>query len=212
MEDRTGEDRTGLATKGQWDTPLVGRVRDGLAAHARAEAIRTASAADLQELGTRLSFAEILRRNGDRYASHVASVPTLKPIHINGLASIRNQAEDAEAEVFNWWTERAPEPDPVTVADLAARLVDSGLFEPPADLPEVEGPCDGLAIAAGYRFLGDTRGTKRPDTSRGTPHAIFLRESDLTLWVRVRALRFAGELQGYSGPPVAEVLGTRAKV
>jgi hypothetical protein len=203
--------KTGLATKGQWDTPLSDRVRDGLAAESRRLALHDASSAELNELAIRMSFAGAIRGNTDQYADHVASYGKAGPRHFQSLACLKHQVEDAEAEVSGWWAERCPAPDPTAVEAHVSRLLDRGLFAAPGDLPEVESPCDGLACPEGYRFLGDTRGTKLPDGSRGTAHAIFLRPSDLTLWVRVRAVRFAGELQGYSGPPIAEVLGTRAK-
>jgi hypothetical protein len=202
---------TGLATKGQWDTPLVDRVRDGLAAEGRRLALRDASAAELRELSTRLAFAGHMRENTDQYADHVANYSGSGVRHYQSLACLKHQVEDAEAEVSAWWAERAPAPDEVAALAHVSRLLAEGLLRPPVDLPEVESPCDALAVPEGYRFLGDTRGTKLPDGSRGTPHAIFLRESDLTLWVRVRAGRHAGELQGYAGPPIAVVLGTRAR-
>lgn len=202
---------TGLATKGQWDTPLSGRVRDGLTAESRRLALRNASSAELNELATRLSYAAAIGGNTDQYADHVASYASAGVLHYHSLACLKNQVEDAEAKVSAWWSERAPAPDAAAIASNTSRLLAEGLFEPPGELPEVDSPCDGLAAPEGYRFLGDTRGRKLPDGSRGTPHAMFLRESDLTLWVRVRATRFAGQLQGYSGPPIAVVLGTRAR-
>lgn len=200
-----------LATRGQWDRPLRDRCRDDLAAEARRAALTAANAADLEELGIRLGFAAALRRNGDQYAGHVGRLMDagqFRQIHINSLASIRHQAEDAEAKVSDWWAEHAPEPDDRAIDARTRAVLALGWLDAPADLPTIAAPSDGLGVPdEGLRFLGETKGRRHPDGSvRRPPLAMFVRDTDRSIWIR----NAKGELRGYTGGPPCRVLATRA--
>jgi hypothetical protein len=195
-----------------WDRPLQQRVRDSIISEQRHLALANATAEECRELGTRMSFASALQQNANRYAGHLSRLGELKPINLNSLASIKAQAEDAQDEASAWFDSRVVEPSEEVVKATALRLVGEGLFEPRAEAPVVIEPSDQLSTPTGYRFLGETKGRSIAEGRKHDrlPCAIFLRTSDLTLWVRCRNGSHAGELQGYSGPKLAEVLAVKA--
>lgn len=199
-----------------WDRPRRDRVRDLLASRTERRAIEKAGGLP----GPLLAALQLDRNAESYYARNLPGYrelvgpeqwarwmarppagPTPDTNHVAFYAALRRRADHALREAG-----AGSGPSEGEVGRVVSEALASGLFTAPPGLPEIDEPSDGLGTPEGLRFLGETRGTKLPDGSRGRPCPLFL-APDYSLWVRNKR----GEIQGYSGLPVPEVLGTRAK-